>query len=258
VVEEDDAGENGDAPNGDAPKKEEVRTKVIITQVAADLKTFAAQHVDVGESLEKLLTEMREELNANPPLPGAYHPQKGDIVAAKYSLDGEWYRARIDKITGNAALVTFIDYGNQENATSKDIAPLPSSTFSVSSFPAAAKNYALAFVALPDDQELVDATRDFFQEAASERVLLLKSEYKELNSGLENVTLQDDSGKDIVLDLVSNGWFLINKERRRERRLQKTITDYRQAQDSAKKNRLNLWRYGDFTEDDAREFGFKA
>ena len=44
-------------------------------------------------------------------------------------------------------------------------------------------------------------------------------------------------------------------ERRREKRLQSLVSDYCKAQESARKNRLNLWRYGDFTEDDAPEFG---
>jgi staphylococcal nuclease domain-containing protein 1 len=183
---------------------------------------------------------------------------KGDYVVARYSLDNEWYRAKVDKASGNAALLTFIDYGNQETVTSKDIARIPSSKFEVGTFPAVAKNYALAFVSLPDDPELIDAIKSVFQDRAADSVLLLKSEYKDISTGLDHVTLQDELKKDIILELVNNGWFIINKERRRERRLQNTITEYRKAQDSAKKNRLNLWRYGDFTEDDAKEFGYKA
>ena len=31
--------------------------------------------------------------------------------------------------------------------------------------------------------------------------------------------------------------------------------EYVSAQDSAKKRHLNIWRYGDITDDDAKEFG---
>lgn len=33
------------------------------------------------------------------------------------------------------------------------------------------------------------------------------------------------------------------------------VNDYIAAQDAAKKRHLNIWRYGDITEDDANEFG---
>ena len=33
------------------------------------------------------------------------------------------------------------------------------------------------------------------------------------------------------------------------------VSDYLAAQDSAKKRHLNIWRYGDITDDDANEFG---
>lgn len=33
------------------------------------------------------------------------------------------------------------------------------------------------------------------------------------------------------------------------------VSQYRDAQEEAKKNHLNMWEYGDITEDDAKEFG---
>lgn len=33
------------------------------------------------------------------------------------------------------------------------------------------------------------------------------------------------------------------------------LAEYTAAQDEAKKARLNMWRYGDITEDDDKEFG---
>ena len=33
------------------------------------------------------------------------------------------------------------------------------------------------------------------------------------------------------------------------------VADYISAQDLAKKRHLNIWRYGDITDDDATEFG---
>jgi len=43
------------------------------------------------------MTELRNDLADNPPLPGAYTPKKGDLCAAKFS-DDLWYRARVTKV----------------------------------------------------------------------------------------------------------------------------------------------------------------
>lgn len=41
----------------------------------------------------------------------------------------------------------------------------------------------------------------------------------------------------------------------RESRMAPLVADYRAAQEHAKASRLNMWRHGDITEDDAVEFG---
>lgn len=37
------------------------------------------------------MEEIRTDMEANPPLPGSYSPKRGDICAAKYSEDKQWY-----------------------------------------------------------------------------------------------------------------------------------------------------------------------
>ena len=59
----------------------------------------------------------------------------------------------------------------------------------------------------------------------------------------------DDIGKNIVLD----GLMLVDKKG--GRRLAKMVNAYIEAQDSAKRNHLNIWEYGDITGEEAREFG---
>lgn len=242
---------NGDATNGDSSKtdsptktkveKKEDRKSIIITQVSPDAATFYAQFVDQGPALEELITELRDELDSNPPLPGAYTASKGDVCAAKYSADGLWYRARVDKPLPNKQFqVTFVDYGNQEVVKSLDLAPFPDNKFNTASLPAAAKLFSIAFVQMPTDEADLIEAREAFLDETMDKVLLMRSEYKDA-SGLEHVTLYDKENKDrdIGLALVETGYFLVNlKERRRERRLQKSITDYRAAQDSAKKKRV--------------------
>ena len=76
-----------------------------------------------------------------------------------------------------------------------------------------------------------------------------------LSAGCPHVTLQfADSKGDVGLGLVKEG--LVMVEVRKEKQFQKVITEYLNAQESAKSARLNLWRYGDFRADDADEFGY--
>ena len=60
------------------------------------------------------------------PAPAGFTPKGGDLVSAKFSNDGQWYRAKVKKSSAvkKEAQVTFIDYGNQDTVSFKDIRPL--------------------------------------------------------------------------------------------------------------------------------------
>jgi staphylococcal nuclease domain-containing protein 1 len=87
------------------------QTRVVITELTKDLH-FYAQHVDDGPKLEQLTNLLRSELALRPPVPGSYTPKAGDICVAQFSLDEEWYRAKVVKVDGNKVNVLYIDYGN--------------------------------------------------------------------------------------------------------------------------------------------------
>lgn len=57
--------------------------------------------------------------------PMNYSPKQGELVSAKFS-DGSWYRAKIRRNSPlkKEAEVTFIDYGNQDTVSYKNIRPL--------------------------------------------------------------------------------------------------------------------------------------
>lgn len=87
--------------------------EVVVTEITPE-GTFYAQNCQQGPDAVRLNTNLRQEFDTNPPIPGAYKPKKGDICAAKFTLDNEWYRAKVEKIQGNNASVLYIDYGNRE------------------------------------------------------------------------------------------------------------------------------------------------
>nr|CAG4649952.1 EOG090X01F7 [Sida crystallina] len=223
---------------------------IVITEVTPELHFFA-QKVDQGPALEQLMLQMRQELNANPPLAGSYVPKKGDLCAAKFS-DGEWYRARVEKVTGSQVNVLYVDYGNRETTTAVKCAALAALYAGPAQF---AHEYALACVALPKDADDIQEAVNAFSEDTMNRQLLLNVEYKGTVDQVTLLTSETDltARKDIARELIADG--LVCVETRREKRLQKLVSDYIAAQDTAKKRHLNIWRYGDITDDDATEFG---
>nr|XP_027199020.1 staphylococcal nuclease domain-containing protein 1-like [Dermatophagoides pteronyssinus] len=249
-----------DGDNETAPVVDDIaqRKRVIITNLAKDFTSFHAQQVKDGQEIEAMLQRLRQEATANPPIAGSYRPKKGDLVMAKFSEDGLWYRARVEKtVNSNESQVIYIDYGNRETLDNKNIASLPLGNFA--SIPAAAKEYAFAFVFPDTDEEFLEEVRAVFMDITANKVLLLKTEYKDVGNGLEAATLLDEtSKKDIVLQMVKDGWLFVDTKTRRDRRLLKKINEYKEAQEYAKKNGLNLWQYGDVTPDDAKEFGYPS
>lgn len=65
----------------------------------------------IGPQLEKLMEQLRLDMSGSPPLAGSYTPKKGDLCASKF-VDGEWYRAKVEKIAGKRVHVLYIDFGN--------------------------------------------------------------------------------------------------------------------------------------------------
>lgn len=224
---------------------------VVITEVTPELH-FYVQKVENGPALEQLMAQLRQDLATNPPLSGAFSPKKGDLCAAKFS-DGEWYRARVEKVTGNQIQLLYIDYGNREVTSTTKLAALPAAFATPAPF---AHEYALACVSLPKDADDAQEAIAAFSEDTNDRQLLMNVEYK--GASVDMVSLATNESdvtqrKDIARELIADG--LLCVETRRERRLQKLVSDYVAAQDSAKKRHMNIWRYGDITDDDANEFG---
>ncbi|XP_045877594.1 staphylococcal nuclease domain-containing protein 1 [Meles meles] len=239
----------------EAPVLEEERSAsykpVFVTEITDDLH-FYVQDVETGTQLEKLMENMRNDIASHPPVEGSYAPRRGEFCIAKF-VDGEWYRARVEKVESPAKVhVFYIDYGNREILPSARLGTLPPA-FSTRVLPAQATEYAFAFIQVPQDEDArTDAVDSVVRDIQNTQCLL---NVEHLSAGCPHVTLQfADSKGDVGLGLVKEG--LVMVEVRKEKQFQKVITEYLNAQESAKSARLNLWRYGDFRADDADEFGY--
>ncbi|XP_028162174.1 staphylococcal nuclease domain-containing protein 1 [Ostrinia nubilalis] len=222
--------------------------KVFITEITAE-GHFYAQNVDLGTKLETLMEKIHQDFKSNAPLPGSYMPRRGQICAARFSLDDQWYRAKVEKLTDDKkAHIFYIDYGNREVVSVTRLAPLPPGT---ESEPAYASEFQLCCVKFPSDpDERAEAVAAFGADTLNKKLLM----NIETRGAPPSVTLVDPAtNTDLGKNLIKEG--LVLMEFVRDHRLMAMVAEYRAAQDHAKSSRLNLWRHGDITDDDAVEFG---
>jgi staphylococcal nuclease domain-containing protein 1 len=120
---------------------------VLVIEVTPELH-FYAQLVEQGPKLVQLMAKIQQEFIANPPLSGAFTPKRGELCAAQFTDDRQWYRARVEKVSGSNISVFYIDYGNRAIVDSSHCAALPSSFAADKPY---AHEYAMACVQLPKD-----------------------------------------------------------------------------------------------------------
>ncbi|XP_034839176.1 staphylococcal nuclease domain-containing protein 1 [Maniola hyperantus] len=224
--------------------------KVIVTEITPE-GTFYAQNVELGTKLVTLMEKIHQEFQSNAPLPGSYVPRKGQICAARFTADDNWYRAKVEKLAENKMVhVFYIDYGNREVLSQTRLAQLPAGT---EVDPAYSTEYSLVcvkFASDPDDR--LEAVRAFSMDTLNKKLML----NVEVRGSPPAVTLVDPANNtDIGKNLVKEG--LVLMESTRDHRLIALAAEYRSAQEHAKNSRLNLWRHGDITDDDAVEFGVR-
>lgn len=230
------------------PERKPTYEEVIVTEVTSE-GTIFVQSYQQGPKAEALYTKFRQEFKVNPPLPGAYTPKRGDICAAKYA-DDEWYRAKVEKVQGPIVTVFYIDYGNRETVNVSRLASLPAGYSSEKPF---ASEYSLACVTFPKDPDYRDLAVKYLRDDTASIKLLLNVEYRPQGAPPAITLMTEGQDQDIVKNLIADG--LLYVEDRRERRLRSLITEYKQAEEDARKKHRNLWEYGDFRDDDAKEFG---
>ncbi|KAL5292914.1 SND1 family protein [Megaselia abdita] len=244
--------------NNNVEEKEDTKTSerkvnyesVIITEITPELHFFS-QNVNDGTALETLMGKLRSEFQNNPPISGAYTPKRGDLVAAQFQEDKQWYRAKVEKVQKGLAHVCYIDYGNKEAVPFARVAAIPPSVSSPKPF---AVEYVLAFCQLPpDSDDKDDALRALADDVLNRKVQINIESHRRNTNNLPEATLHHaDTKVDVGKALISEGLLIV--ENRSERRLKEIIGEYKEAEASARKEHLGIWQYGDVTQDDAPEF----
>ncbi|KAL2757726.1 hypothetical protein ACRALDRAFT_1061045 [Sodiomyces alcalophilus JCM 7366] len=267
---DEEAGEEGGAGPAEAdesPAAYENKPKdyrdVVITDMDGNGK-LKLQEIGHGTAaLTTLMNEFKKfHLDTKNAKPLAGPPKTGDLVAAKYSADGQWYRGRIrsNDRTAKVAEVVFIDYGNAEKIPWAGLRPLDQAQFSTQKLKAQAMDASLSFVQLPTAPEYFQEAQEFIASLTGDRELVASFDYVDAKENVSYVTLYDYSshgGKpgpndSINKEVVATGHGMVPRKLKaweRTGQYAAYLKHLREVESQAKEDRLGMWEYGDITED---------
>ncbi|CAD6197725.1 unnamed protein product [Caenorhabditis auriculariae] len=245
-TETEEVSEEAEVQKNDTAERRVHYKKVAVTDVQKGSLRFSAQFIEDGAKLEKMTGELRAHLEQNVPVTGAYQPRRGELCAAKFSADGQWYRAKVESARGGQAEILYIDYGNRETVSSTALTQLPAG---FGSHPAGAREFTLALTALPSEDYAPFCHEEFSNLLFSVPSVEINVEYKVGTSEFAQVLVEHNGKKlDVAKTLIEDGYALVDK--RREQRLQPLVQEYSIAEGKARKSRKVIWEFGDFTGND--------
>ena len=108
------------------------RLDVFVSHVESP-SSFFCQPLELAEDLDAIMMDLKAAMEGESPLGlGKEGVVSSRACAARYSDDGEWYRARVEQVMdGDQVLVDFVDYGNSELTSLDGVAVLPAQFLSV-------------------------------------------------------------------------------------------------------------------------------
>jgi len=206
-------------------------------------------------ALERLMYDFSLHHRTAPPVPG-FTPRGGELVSARFSGDGGWYRAKVRRSSPakKEAELSFIDYGNQEIVSFSNIRPLDQK---FRALPGQAQDARLSFVTLiGPESEYHDEAIERFQSLCAGRKLIANVDHRE--SGLLHLRLIDpadpasasDPTACINADLVREGLATVERKIKYASAYPDMLIKLQAASESAKKDRAGIYEFGDISPDD--------
>ncbi|WWC61150.1 uncharacterized protein I303_103729 [Kwoniella dejecticola CBS 10117] len=223
---------------------------VYVSSVKEEPFSFSVQILDKDSvtSLERLMSDF--SLHHKQPTsgsPAGFSPKTGDLVSAKFSEDNQWYRAKVKRSSAikKEAVLSFIDYGNEETLPFSRIRPLDSK---FKGLPGQAKEARLSFVKLvPKSSEYGSEALRRFNYFTENRKLVANIDQKEGNLlHLRLIDPSDPNAADdplacINADLVREGLATIDKSVRYLNSYPQVKRKLDDATEGAKKDRLGIF-----------------
>lgn len=250
-----DTNGNSDATPAKPPKD---YRDVIVTNIEESGK-LKLQIVGAGTTaLDKMMKTFKSfHINStnSTGLPGP--PKVGEFVAAKFSEDSEWYRARVrsnDRATSQSEIV-YIDYGNSEKLPWSSLRPLTQPQFSTQTLKPQAVDAVLSLLQLPTNKQYLGDAISYITQLTAGANLVASVDHTDADGTL-HVTLYNANGEpafgdSINADVVSQGLAMVP---RKLRPWEKAFGDALEILNEREKvaneeERRGMWEYGDLTED---------
>ena len=254
-------GTNGTSTNGDSisgPRKLDYRD-VLVTYIDPTTLRLKLQLIGTGTgALTTLMSSFRSHHSSsqnNIALPTP--PRAGDYVSAKFSEDGEWYRARIRRNDRDAKTseIVYVDYGNEESLSWKSLRPLPQQ-FSIQTLKAQAQDAILSFLQVPTSKEYQMDAASYLSSQVLDRQLVASVDSTDpKDNNVLYITLFDPKNSEGVAesvnaDVVGEGLAMVARKLKIwERGREDVLKGLRRREEEAKEGRRGVWEYGDLTED---------
>ncbi|GAA5925886.1 uncharacterized protein JCM15063_005152 [Sporobolomyces koalae] len=245
-------------------KKLEARKEyvdVVVSEVRGGTETlpfsFSVQILKDGgiPELESLMSELTVFHQSNDVTPAGFTPRSGELVSAKFSQDGQWYRAKVRKSNPGKkeAEVIYIDYGNSEVVPYSRLRPLAAQ---FKGLEGQAKEATLSFVSLLDwrTEYGLDAM-DRFRELCEGQTLVANIDHRD--SSQLQLSLFDPNDpaslasheSSINVQLVREGLARIDRRSRLREAYPGVVRALDQAVTEAKRGRYGAYELGDVLED---------
>ncbi|KAI0125205.1 hypothetical protein BJ170DRAFT_584224 [Xylariales sp. AK1849] len=262
---EEDGEEGAEAETSAEPttldKKASDYREVVVTNIDSNGKLKIQQIGSGTATLETLMNEFKKfHLDSKNNKPLGNPPKTGDFVAAKFSADNQWYRAKIrsNDRTAKVAEVVYVDYGNSEKIPWSSLRALDQPQFNTQRLKPQAVDAVLSYMQLPTGDYFEDAT-NFIIEATDGRSLVASFDFVDTKEGLSYITLFEAGGgksnsftESINKEVVAAGHAMVPKKLKAwERGAQSAeiLKKLREVENQAKQDRRGMWEYGDITED---------
>ncbi|KAL8920685.1 MAG: hypothetical protein Q9172_004399 [Xanthocarpia lactea] len=259
---------NGTSSNSDestAPVKPDYRD-IIISHIDPATCALKIQHISptASHALSNLMSAFRtfhlSPSSSSSSSSSTTAPKTGEILAAKFSEDGEWYRARIRRNDREAQTseVLFIDYGNTESVPWKNIRALgPADKFGMAKLPPQAVDAKLSLCQFPTgNAEYMDDAVAFLRENVEGKQVVGSVDFVEKEGGVLWLTVFDPNGRgkgeevNVNEELLGEGLAMVPRKLKGwEAGKGEVLKRFKEREEEAKAARRGMWEYGDLTED---------
>ncbi|KNC55364.1 uncharacterized protein AMSG_11020 [Thecamonas trahens ATCC 50062] len=260
------AAGDDDADDAAASSKGPKYYDVVLTEIIDACNFYLQLTGKAAETLEAFMADFAA-YHASYAGPGSEGlPKKlkaGVFVAAKFSLDSCWYRAKIvEKHDDETVTVLFVDYGNSERVALADLRPITDAQLELA--PQAHKA-SMALLLSATDEDLKAEADDRFKGAFLGATLRARVEYKERGSSDWFVTLYqaapvdadaadaEPEYVDIAADMLRSGLVRVNRKAATKGPKKALLARLAPFEEDAQEDRLGMWTYGiiDYDEEDA-------